>query len=86
MQLREKAVVQTPVRVTTLPLQQMQQINVLIGSALTSETVLQRVLVFDATLQQEYNLSDDTWQLLESLHVPDVQTFCQRIISSLESW
>ena len=60
---------------------EMQRLDQLVGAALTSRSVLQRLInQRDASLQQEFDLAPETWQFLSSIRVTSLEELCDIIM------
>ncbi len=72
----------TPAYITPLfSKQEVLKLNQLVGSALTSRSIRQRLIVQgDATLQREFDLAPETWQYIASIRVASLEEFCQAVL------
>lgn len=72
----------TPAYVTPLfSKQEVVKLNQLVGSALTSRSIRQRLIVQgDATLRREFDLASETWDYISSIRVASLEEFCQAVL------
>lgn len=60
---------------------EMQRLDHLIGAALTSRAVYQRLIhQHDPLLQQEFSLAPETWQYLTAIRVTSLEELCDSIM------
>lgn len=60
--------------------QQTYQLNRLLGHALTSTDVRDRLLQRDAELIHEFNLPQSVWQIIAQIQSKTLQEFCAQVL------
>lgn len=66
--------------VPTFSKQELGKLNQLVGMALTSRSIHQRLITNrDSRLSEEFGLASETWQYVSNIKASTLEEFCQAI-------
>jgi hypothetical protein len=55
-------------------------LNKMVGQSLSEPELCQRILTHDPKLIEEFNLSENVWQVIYTIHATTLQDFCTQLL------